>query len=50
LKLPIVINSDAHHYFNIDFYFDEAKTLLKEIGYKEIDILENGKWRQIPIV
>lgn len=50
LKIPIVINSDAHHYSNLDFYFDEAKSLLKEIGYKEIDILENGRWREIPII
>lgn len=45
LNIPITINSDAHSPEHIaEGFHDTAKTLI-DIGYNEIFVLENGKWR-----
>lgn len=49
LNIPIVINADAHHPNQLDYYFDESKQLLKEIGYREICIFKNYNWTMMQI-
>jgi len=42
--IPITLTSDAHRPENIDFYFDEAKRIIKSAGYNEIWEIDDGKW------
>lgn len=44
LKIPIVLNSDAHSPDKIDGWFNEAKALLRDVGYREQQVLLNSKW------
>jgi histidinol-phosphatase (PHP family) len=43
-NIPVIVNSDAHCVEDLDAQFDEAFSLLKDIGYSEHYILLNGKW------
>lgn len=40
----ITLSSDAHEVKNLQGCFEETKTLIKEIGFKYIYVLKNGKW------
>ena len=43
LKVPIIISSDSHSNNTINYYFDEAEKLLKDIGFTEqMRLTENG--------
>ena len=44
LKIPITLNSDAHKPDELTNYFKETIQILKNIGFKGIHILNNGKW------
>lgn len=44
LDIPIMLNSDSHHPNNIDFYYDEALTILKSIGINKQRILYKNEW------
>lgn len=43
-NIPIMLNADAHTCEDIDFYFEEARDIIKECGYKELHSLTGGKW------
>ncbi len=43
-EIPVMVNSDAHSVENIDGCFDLAYSILKEVGYRELAILKDGKW------
>lgn len=47
-NIPITISSDAHHCGDIINYFPETAILLKQIGFKTITILHDGKWQAFP--
>lgn len=49
MKIPIMLNSDAHSPENLDGYFIEAREILKEIGYQEQRVLINRKWQDTPL-
>ncbi|MDX2302333.1 MAG: histidinol-phosphatase HisJ [Microscillaceae bacterium] len=49
LNIPIMINSDAHHPTEITQQFKETAKILKNIGYKEVKILLDGKWQNRPL-
>lgn len=42
----IVLNSDSHHADTLDFAFDEAKKLLKDIGFEYTYILYDGEFKK----
>ncbi len=42
--IPLVLNSDAHVPENINFYFEEARRIIRSAGYNELWELDNGKW------
>lgn len=42
----ITLSSDAHEVKNLQGCFEEAKTLIKEIGFEYIYVLKNGEWRK----
>lgn len=44
MDIPIMVNSDTHHPDTIDFYFDEACSLLKSIGFRHQRILYGNEW------
>jgi histidinol-phosphatase (PHP family) len=46
-RVPITLSSDAHHPDDITNRFDEAASLLSDIGYKHLTILLKGKWQPI---
>lgn len=48
LKIPIVLNSDAHHPSEITQAFSETATLLKDIGFQELMVLVQGNWESRP--
>jgi histidinol-phosphatase (PHP family) len=45
LKIPVMINSDAHHPQEVSKQFAETAQMLLAIGYKEVRILAEGKWQ-----
>jgi len=44
LKIPLIVNSDAHHVLELDFKLINVYILLKEIGYKQLRLLKNNCW------
>ena len=49
LKIPITLNSDAHRPEHIDGQFENVTKILKECGYTEKMIIENGLWKSVKI-
>ncbi|MEI7594691.1 MAG: histidinol-phosphatase [Bacteroidota bacterium] len=47
MKIPIIVNSDAHHADDLIGFFSEAEAALKEIGIKEIMKYNKNTW--IPV-
>jgi len=47
-KIPVMLNSDAHHPDEIDLCFTETALMLKHTGYKTLRILFNGAWQDKP--
>ncbi len=45
MKIPVVVNSDAHSPHELNGCFTEALSLLKDIGYKGVYVLKNGTWQ-----
>jgi histidinol-phosphatase (PHP family) len=45
LGIPVTVSSDAHSPSELTNYFPEAFLLLKQIGFKGIQVLTDGKWR-----
>ena len=48
-NIPITLSSDAHSVENIDYYFKESVELVKEIGFKNLKIMKNGKFEDFEI-
>lgn len=46
----VCVNSDAHYTQRLGQYFDEAYTMVKEAGFKEMATFTKRKRRMIPIV
>jgi histidinol-phosphatase (PHP family) len=47
LKIPVVINSDAHRPNEISMLFPEAIIQLKQIGYKKVMRFSNKQWQEV---
>jgi histidinol-phosphatase (PHP family) len=47
--IPVTISSDAHHPNELDQNFEEAASILLEIGYNHIYIFNKGKWSTVQI-
>jgi histidinol-phosphatase (PHP family) len=47
-KIPITLNSDAHHPDDLTREFEPTARLLKDIGFKNLSILKNGIWEPVP--
>lgn len=47
--IPVTISSDAHHPDEIDNNFEDAASLLLDIGYRTIFIFDDGKWRAVQL-
>lgn len=45
LKLPIMLNSDAHHPSDITKEFAATAQLLRSIGFKKLQVFWQGKWQ-----
>lgn len=49
LGLPIVLSSDAHLPEEINRLFDPTTTYLRNIGFREVVVPDNGKWLARPL-
>lgn len=47
-KIPVMINSDAHHPSEISFGFRDTAKILSEMGFKTLRTLRKGSWVDIP--
>lgn len=47
--IPLTIGLDAHSTQMLTAYYDKSLTMLKNAGYKEISVFENGSWQSINI-
>ena len=48
-NIRITISSDAHHPQDLVRNFDTTLSLLNAIGFKNMSILQNGVWKQMPL-
>ena len=48
MNIPVHLASDAHYIQDISGGFEEAFQLLLECGYREVKLLINGKWQNVP--
>lgn len=48
-SVPVVLSSDAHHPKHLNAHFPQALQAVKSAGYKEADVLLQGKWQRVPI-
>ena len=46
MNIPLTISSDAHTPGTITYGFDQAEKMLREIGYRTVMMLKNGKWEE----
>ncbi len=45
----VILSSDSHSADTLDFGFEEAKVLLKDVGFKKICVLSSGKFTEIDL-
>lgn len=45
LQIPVTVNADAHKPEDISRQFEETRQVLKEIGYRQVMMMDNGSWR-----
>ena len=48
LNIPITLNSDAHHPDDLIREFAPAASLLANIGFRNLSLLKDGLWKQMP--
>jgi histidinol-phosphatase (PHP family) len=48
-RIPITINSDAHHPDDLIREFQPTIALLNDVGFKNISILKSGIWKEMPL-
>lgn len=48
-NIPITISSDAHRPNDIDNSMKDAASILLDIGYKQVSILDEAKWRNVDL-
>jgi len=49
MKIPVIVNSDAHHSDELTKGFDYAFAKLKQAGYTSHIIRQNGEWKEMGI-
>jgi histidinol-phosphatase (PHP family) len=47
-KIPVMLNSDAHHPDEIELGFSFAAEILKETGYRTLRVLLDNEWQDKP--
>ncbi len=49
MGIPITLNSDAHHPRELTAFFSETATRLRELGFREVQQLQDGVWQTVPL-
>ena len=49
LEIPIIMNSDAHHPEDLTREFKPTLSLLRDIGFKHLSLLDSGIWKKMPL-
>ena len=42
----VTLGSDSHKAETLDFYFNESKKYLKDLGFECVYVLYNGEWKK----
>jgi histidinol-phosphatase (PHP family) len=50
MKIPITLCSDAHKPNELSLYFEEAKSLLVEIGFKSLSVITPEGWGEVSLL
>lgn len=48
MNVPIQLNADSHHPDELTSHFETTAAMLKEIGFKYLRVLVDGKWQSLP--
>ena len=48
MSVPIQLNADSHHPDELTSHFETTAAMLKEIGFKYLRVLIDGKWQSVP--
>ena len=48
-NIPVILNSDAHHPQDLTREFEPTLSLLKDIGFRHLSILDSGIWKKVPL-
>lgn len=48
-KIPVTISSDAHHPEDLTREFKSTRSLLIDVGFKEVAVLRESSWKQISL-
>jgi histidinol-phosphatase (PHP family) len=49
LNIPVIISSDAHLSNELNLLFDFTENKLKDLGFTELMLFENGEWNGKPL-
>ena len=49
MGIPVTVSSDAHTLDALIFGFDNAEIMLREVGYRNVMMLKEGKWVERPL-
>jgi histidinol-phosphatase (PHP family) len=49
MKIPIMLNSDAHHPSEIVRGYKTVLPIITDMGFRELNILQNGSWTTVSI-
>ncbi|MDA3940521.1 MAG: histidinol phosphatase, partial [Spirochaetia bacterium] len=49
-RVPVMLNSDAHRPDRLDNYFEQAREMIKNAGYRDIKILIDKNWENDRII
>lgn len=48
-RIPVTISSDAHHPDDLTSEFEFARSMIRDIGFKEVSVLTRDMWRNVPL-
>ncbi len=49
MKIPITLNSDAHHPDDLSKHFSEAREILRKIGFKKLKLITKDGWEETSV-
>lgn len=50
MKIPVMINADAHRPHEVGLYHDVAAAFLKQAGYESVVWYSKGEWLKVKVI